>query len=121
MGRVGLMGLPLGRIPITTRSVSEGHGIPRLRFGLGLNQQAQCLTGIIEHLNSSLDKNRKEPAMAGTERQRELRKRRHRTKKLANLHKKSEKANKTEKAAIVHKLRRLTPGADQLIQAWKLA
>jgi len=59
--------------------------------------------------------------MAGTERQRELRKRRHRTKKLGKLHKKCEKANKTEKAAIVHKLRRLSPGADQLIQAWKLA
>ena len=59
--------------------------------------------------------------MAGTERQRELRKRRHRSKKLDNLHKKCEKANKTEKAAIVHKLRRLSPGAEQLIQAWKLA
>ncbi len=59
--------------------------------------------------------------MAGTERQRELRKRRHRTKKLEKLHKKCEKANKTEKAQIVHKLRRLSPGAEQLIQAWKLA
>ena len=64
---------------------------------------------------------KKELAMAGTERQRELRKRRHRTKKLANLHKKCEKANKTEKAAIVHKLRRLSPGAEQLIAAWKLS
>ena len=59
--------------------------------------------------------------MAGTERQRELRKRRHRTKKLELLHKKSETASKTEKATIIQKLRRLSPGAEQLIQAWKLA
>lgn len=59
--------------------------------------------------------------MAGTERQRELRKRRHRTKKLELLHKKSEKASKTEKATIIQKLRRLSPGAEQLIQAWKLS
>ena len=59
--------------------------------------------------------------MAGTERQRELRRRRHRTKKLELLQKKSEKASKTEKATIVQKLRRLSPGAEQLIQAWKLA
>ena len=59
--------------------------------------------------------------MAGTERQRELRKRRHRAKKLINLHKKAVKANKTEKTVIVAKLRRLSPGAEQLIQAWKLA
>lgn len=80
----------------------------------------KCLTEISPNLIiPRIDK--KELAMAGTERQRELRKRRHRTKKLANLHKKCEKANKTEKAAIVHKLRRLSPGAEQLIQAWKLA
>jgi hypothetical protein len=59
--------------------------------------------------------------MAGTERQRELRRRRQRTKKLGLLHKKSEKASKAEKAIIANKLRRLTPGADVLIQAWKLA
>lgn len=28
--------LPSGRVPFTTRSVSEEHGTPRLRFGLGL-------------------------------------------------------------------------------------
>ncbi len=58
--------------------------------------------------------------MAGTERQRELRRRRNRGKKLALLQRKAEKSSKTEKAAIADKLRRLTPGAEQLIQAWKL-
>jgi hypothetical protein len=59
--------------------------------------------------------------MAGTERQRELRRRRHRTKKLGLLHKKSEKASKADKAVIAGKLRKLTPGAEQLIAAWKLS
>jgi hypothetical protein len=59
--------------------------------------------------------------MAGTERQRELRRRRHRKAKLELLHKKSEKASKVEKGAIAAKLRRLTPGAETLIAAWKLA
>jgi hypothetical protein len=58
--------------------------------------------------------------MAGTERQRELRRRRHRKQKLVLLHKKSEKASKAEKAVIATKLRKLSPGAEQLIAAWKL-
>ncbi|MDZ4851335.1 MAG: DUF6800 family protein [Pirellulaceae bacterium] len=58
--------------------------------------------------------------MAGTERQRELRRRRTRAKKLVHLAAKSKKASKTEKSVIVHKLRRLTPGAEQLIAAWNI-
>jgi hypothetical protein len=58
--------------------------------------------------------------MAGTERQRELRRRRHRTKKLSILSKKAEKASKSEKAVIAQKIRRLSPGADALIEAWGL-
>lgn len=58
--------------------------------------------------------------MAGTERQRELRRRRHRKAKLELLHKKAEKSSKAEKAVIAQKLRRLSPGAEQLIAAWKL-
>ncbi len=51
----------------------------------------------------------------GTERSRELRRRRARAKKLVKLTARAGKSNKTEKAAIVDKLRRLTPGADQVI------
>ncbi|MEQ1825663.1 MAG: DUF6800 family protein [Pirellula sp.] len=58
--------------------------------------------------------------MAGTERQRELRRRRHRKSKLELLHKKSEKSSKAEKSVIAQKVRRLSPGAEQLIRAWKL-
>ncbi len=58
--------------------------------------------------------------MAGTERQRELRRRRHRRKKLAILNRKATKGSKTEKGTIVEKLRRLTPGADTIIANWSL-
>lgn len=58
--------------------------------------------------------------MAGTERQRELRRRRTRTKKVAALRVKAVKANKSEKEAIASKLRRLTPGAELLIADMKL-
>ncbi len=56
--------------------------------------------------------------MAGTERQRELRRRRHRTKKLTILARKAAKASKSEKGIIVQKLRKLTPGADTIIATW---
>jgi hypothetical protein len=58
--------------------------------------------------------------MAGVERDRELRKRRHRAKKLAILEKKAAKATKAEKPQIADKLRRLTPGASILIERWGL-
>lgn len=53
--------------------------------------------------------------MAGTERQRELRRRRSRTKKVALLKAKAQKANKSEKNVIAGKLRRLSPGGEVLI------
>ncbi len=56
--------------------------------------------------------------MAGTERQRELRRRRHRSKKLTILARKTAKASKSEKGIIVQKLRKLTPGADTIIASW---
>ena len=59
--------------------------------------------------------------MAGTERQRELRRRRTRAKKVALLKAKVAKATKSDKEAIAAKLRKLTPGADQLIETLKLA
>jgi hypothetical protein len=63
---------------------------------------------------------REEKPMAGTERQRELRRRRHRSKKIAVLARKKEKATKTEKAVIAEKLRKLTPGGAVIAKAWGL-
>jgi hypothetical protein len=58
--------------------------------------------------------------MAGTERQRELRRRRARKKKLTTLKGRAEKSSKQEKSVIADKVRRMTPGAEQLVKAWKL-
>lgn len=48
----------------------------------------------------------------GTERTRELRRRRHRTKKVAKL---LSKVKKGDNSLIVEKLRRLTPGASTIV------
>mgnify|MGYP005832037649 CR=1 FL=1 len=58
--------------------------------------------------------------MAGIERQRELRRRRHRRKKLKLFARKLEKATVSEKAAMAEKLRKLTPGAEAVIERWEL-
>lgn len=51
----------------------------------------------------------------GTERTRELRRRRQRSRKLVKLSGKVAKASKAEKVIIVEKIRRLTPGAEEVI------
>ena len=58
--------------------------------------------------------------MPGVERDREVRARRHRKKKLAKFEKKAAKATKAEKPLLAAKLRKLTPGADVLIERWGL-
>lgn len=55
------------------------------------------------------------------ERVSELRRRRHRKAKLTNLKKKLEKASKSEKGIIAAKVRRLSPGAEQLLADWKIS
>jgi hypothetical protein len=56
----------------------------------------------------------------GTERTRELRRRRHRKKQVAKLLAKAAKGNNSDKASVADKLRKLTPGAAEIIQANKL-
>jgi hypothetical protein len=53
--------------------------------------------------------------VSASERQRELRRRRHRRKKLAILNRKLAKATVSEKTVIVDKIRGLTPGAEVII------
>ena len=48
--------------------------------------------------------------VGSSERQRELRRRRHRRVKIDKLAKRAEKANASEKAVIAEKIRQLTPG-----------
>jgi hypothetical protein len=54
--------------------------------------------------------------MAGTERQRELRRSRTRRKKTQQILAKAKKANPAQKADLARKLRMLTPGADVIIK-----
>ena len=53
--------------------------------------------------------------MGSSERQKEIKRRRHRKKKMAEYRRKVEKASVSEKAHIAQKIRKLTPGADDLI------
>ena len=58
--------------------------------------------------------------MPASERSRELKRRRHRKKKLQKIKNKCEKATASEKVHLAGKIRRLTPGAEVLIESWGL-
>ena len=58
--------------------------------------------------------------MSASERKRELRRRRSRRVKLTKLKRKLGKATTSEKGEIARKLREMTPGAEELIDRWKL-
>jgi hypothetical protein len=55
-----------------------------------------------------------------SERGKEIKRRRHRRKKLQLLSKRLKKATVSEKAMIAAKLRELTPGAEVIIDRWQL-
>jgi hypothetical protein len=55
-----------------------------------------------------------------SERGKEIKRRRHRRKKLAQLARRLKKATVSEKGIIAAKIRRLTPGAEVIIDAWQL-
>jgi hypothetical protein len=56
-----------------------------------------------------------------SDRKQEIDRRRHRRQKLAKLKVKLKKANASEKALIVQKIRQLTPGAETIIANWGLS
>jgi len=55
-----------------------------------------------------------------SERQKEIKRRRHRKKKVEQWKKRAEKATASEKAHIAGKLRKLTPGAEIIIEKLSL-
>jgi hypothetical protein len=55
-------------------------------------------------------------SVSASERQRELRRRRHRRKKLEIFNRKLAKATVSEKAVIAEKIRSLTPGGDIIVE-----
>ena len=58
--------------------------------------------------------------MSICERKKELQRRRHRKKKLAQLAHKLKKATVSEKTVIAEKIRKLTPGCELIIENWGL-
>lgn len=58
--------------------------------------------------------------MSGSERRREISRRRTRKKNVQILKRKAEKGSVSDKAAIAAKLRKLTPGAEELVERWAL-
>lgn len=58
--------------------------------------------------------------MSISERQKEIRRRRKRRANYADMQKKIEKADPSMKEKMAEKLRKMTPGADDLIKAWGL-
>ncbi len=58
--------------------------------------------------------------MPASERRKEIKRRRHRRKRLDQFKKTLDKATVTEKQEMAHKLRSLTPGAEHIIQTLSL-
>lgn len=58
--------------------------------------------------------------MPCSERRKELKRRRHRRKKVSQFSRKLPKATVSERAAIAEKLRNMTPGGEEIIEEWEL-
>ena len=58
--------------------------------------------------------------VGSSERRKEIKRRRHRRKRVAQLKQKAAKANGSEKIEIANKLRALTPGAEVIIETLAL-
>lgn len=58
--------------------------------------------------------------MPCSERRKEIKRRRHRRKKLSQLARRLEKATVSERSAISEKIRRLTPGGKVIVENWGL-
>ena len=58
--------------------------------------------------------------MPSSERQKEIKRRRHRRKRVAQFAKKLEKATVSERALMADKLRNMTPGGQVIVDNWEL-
>ncbi len=58
--------------------------------------------------------------MPSSERRKEIKRRRHRRKKVAQFARKLPKATVSERAAMAEKLRSMTPGGREIVEAWEL-
>ncbi len=55
-----------------------------------------------------------------SERRKEIKRRRHRRKKLTQLSKRLQKATVSERTMITEKIRQLTPGGEVIVANWEL-
>ncbi len=60
------------------------------------------------------------PNVPSSERRKEIKRRRHRRKKVSQFAKKLEKASVSERVAFAGKLRAMTPGSEVIINSWGL-
>ncbi len=58
--------------------------------------------------------------MGISERKKEIKRRRHRRRKVTQMQKRLGKATVSERAVMAEKLRQLTPGSEHIITAWGL-
>ena len=58
--------------------------------------------------------------MPSSERRKEIKRRRHRRKKVAQFARKLPKATVSERASMADKLRGMTPGGNVIVEAWSL-
>jgi len=71
-------------------------------------------------MTGPLQKREKECPVSISERKKEIRRRRKRRENYAEMKAKLPKADSATKAKMVEKLKKLSPGADGLIEAWGL-
>ena len=58
--------------------------------------------------------------MPSSERRKEIKRRRHRRKKVSQFSRKLEKAAVSERASMADKLRQMSPGGQVIVDAWDL-
>ena len=58
--------------------------------------------------------------MPSSERRKEIKRRRHRRKKISQFSRKLAKATVSERSVMAEKLRAMTPGGQNIVDAWEL-
>ena len=91
----------------------------RARSGcLSIQQRSRNVT--FSNVTFSRDNLGERKNVGCSERRTEIKQRRHRRKRMQQYKKRLKKATISEKTMMAEKLRRLTPGAQVLIEAWNL-
>jgi hypothetical protein len=83
----------------------------------GLTEFSEVVTKIGSQKLASGQSNQESPDVGGiSDRKQEIKRRRHRRKKIEHFKRRLKKATTSEKGVIAEKLRKMTPGAEQVIE-----